>query len=302
MILINDNHNLLPRSVGNMKLNNIFRKPNLGKVFRIFRKIHLNSIFPLKRLWFSSWVKYLKNEKYVIIFDFGSADLVIKYIRKINKNLRIIFWYWNPIDISISINKIKELDCEIWSFDLGDVEKYSLKYNTQFFCYENLERLKPVDNLKAFDVFFCGTEKNRIKDLLIIEEEFKKYKVSYYFHIVKSSGYYKSTEGYDYKLPLEYGQYLYLIFKSKCVFDFVSSEQNGITLRPLEALFFKKKLITNQKSIMNMDLYNRNNIFILGVDDYSKLNDFINSDYDYTNQSYLETKYCFESWLNRFFK
>ncbi|EJZ1385112.1 lipopolysaccharide biosynthesis protein, partial [Escherichia coli] len=59
----------------------------------------------------------------------------------------------------------------------------------------------------------------------------------------------------------------------------------GWTLRILEALFFNKKLITNNINVLGSEIYSESRFFIIGYDDWDKLEYFINSsvkpmDYD----------------------
>jgi hypothetical protein len=68
-------------------------------------------------------------------------------------------------------------------------------------------------------------------------------------------------------------------FKSKALLDLVQENQNGLTWRPIEAMYYRKKLITNYENIRQYDFYRKENIFILGKDDLSTLNLFINSEY-----------------------
>ena len=44
--------------------------------------------------------------------------------------------------------------------------------------------------------------------------------------------------------------------------EIVQPGQGGLTIRTLEALFYNKKLITNNESITEYDFYNADNIFI----------------------------------------
>ena len=43
-----------------------------------------------------------------------------------------------------------------------------------------------------------------------------------------------------------------------------------------------------------------NNFFILGMDDFDRLRDFVDSDYDETNWVLYKEEYSLEGWLNRF--
>ena len=67
----------------------------------------------------------------------------------------------------------------------------------------------------------------------------------------------------------------------------------------LEALFFKKKLITNNRDIVNLQFYNANNIFVLGIDKLENLKNFMDKPYENIEQKVIDY-YDFNEWLKRF--
>jgi hypothetical protein len=81
--------------------------------------------------------------------------------------------------------------------------------------------------------------------------------------------------------------------------DIVSKGQTGLTLRPLEALYAEKKLITNDINIKTYDFYNPNNIFVLEDNNFDKINDFLNKNYQTVDDKITE-KYQFSNWIKRF--
>lgn len=72
-----------------------------------------------------------------------------------------------------------------------------------------------------------------------------------------------------------------------------------MTLRPLEALAFKKKLLTNNPNIEQYSFYNSNNIFILGKDDPSMLEEFIEKPYIDIDQDIIK-QFDINTWINSF--
>jgi hypothetical protein len=102
-----------------------------------------------------------------------------------------------------------------------------------------------------------------------------------------------------YKKPISYDDVLVKIGKSKAILDYLSDPSDGLSLRPMESIFHKKKLITNSKLIANYDFYRPQNIFILGRDNLSDLPEFLNSPYEEIDKEIIE-KYDFKNWLNRF--
>ena len=100
---------------------------------------------------------------------------------------------------------------------------------------------------------------------------------------------------------MPYPEVLQNINRSRAILDFVSPNQSGYTLRPLEALFLNKKLITNEPSIRQETFYRSENIFIYGEDDQDKLLDFINSPFQKVDPSAYQI-YDFDNWLSAILK
>lgn len=295
LILIINELGLFPEKLSS---NDIYIKNMLiGKsiLLRIIRKIHLNSFLPLKSIWFKAWLNIIKRMDIIIIFDSGNAYAVAKYIKKKYPNKHIIMWFWNPVAKTISPLSIKNEICEKWSFDKNDCEKYNMKYNTTFYF-----KHEKFNNKEAkYDVFFIGSDKGRVLKLLDLENIFKKYGISTYFHITASIHSNINEYKQVYKPKISYDQVLEYIAECKIILDIVSENQQGMTLRPFEALFYHKKLITNYKQIKTYDFYNKNNIFILGEDKIEDLLSFVNRPYNLIDQKIID-RYDISSWIKRF--
>jgi hypothetical protein len=262
---------------------------------RAIRRVHLELKLPYINSWIGPWKNNLTNYDLIIIHASTITPPVVKYIRKKEPNIRIIVWYWNPVDKSVRLDEFKGLGVEIWSFDEEDCKKYKLRNNTQYY-FKDVVLPKKDDNL---DVFFIGGDKGRIENLLKFKNRLDDMSISNYFHITQTG---KANPNYKefYSNRISYDEVLNYIASCKVIVDFVSDNQTGLTLRPLEALFFKKKLITNDKSIENRDFYNKNNTFIVGKDELSSLPNFVKSPYINLDTEIIE-KYDFDKWLIRFF-
>lgn len=272
--------------VSNSFINRIARK--------IFLKLKIDSAISFI---FRTWIKDVNNIDTIILFDTGNAPYISSFLRRKFPEKRIIIWYWNPVSGSIPYENFDSKGLEFWSFDPTDCEKYGFKYNTQFFISKNSNKV--FSGLNQQDVFYVGADKNRSKILADLKRIFDENNISYYFNLVK---FHNSTNefGIEYMKPLSYAAVIENIKNSKVIVDLVADEQTGLTLRPLEALFYKKKLITNMKTIKQYDFYNQHNIFIIGMDNDDTLKQFIESDYDESNHEELTFKYEFRSWVDRF--
>lgn len=250
-------------------------------IFRVLKKIR----FPLN-IFYNKWKYSLNKYDKVIIFDTIYSNELTKYIKKKNPNIKVILWYWNSLTTYQNKNigeNDKNID-DIWTYNRFDASKHNLKYNPQFYSkYVSIN-----DNKKQKDILFMGRNKNREKVLLELKENFNKYNLISDFLIINSE-----------KELIKYEDYLNKLSNYKCILDIGNEVYCGLSLRPLEALFLKKKLITNNLDIVNYDFYNKNNIFVIGKDNLNDLKNFINSDYQEIDKKIIE-KYDYESWIKRF--
>jgi hypothetical protein len=263
-------------------------------LLRILRRIYFKLKLPGYSIWFEKWKYLISKYNRVILFDsVGYYSLaVLAWLNKKYPDKRIIFWYWNSVSKSIDPNLIRDNLCEKWSFDIEDCKKYKMNYNTTFYwkCY-----LSDNEMIKAIDVFFVGFNKGRLEKLISIEKLFKQIGLRTYFHISKYNRH------HSFYKPLLYSEVVKHINMSKAVLEIMSEYQTGLTLRAMESIFLKVKLITDNVSIINYDFYNSKNIFVLGKDDISNIINFLTSPYVDIENEILE-KYLVSNWLNGFTK
>lgn len=269
-------------------------------VFRLYKNLNyvnrlLKKIFQLLNLrtiyWYENWLKNCSDYKTIIFF--ANRDFYpLYYIKRKNPKAKIIFWYWNPAIKMADPDTVPKELCEMWSYDPVDCEKYNLKKNTTFYFKD----IKVKETAKEIDLLFLGINKGRQDMLDELNSIMIENNIKTYFHVVPD----KNEKRLDSVKPISYKKYLQLISKSKCILDLVPEDNNGMTLRPMEAIFLKRKLITNDAKIMKEPFYNSSNVFVLGVDNFENLYDFINSDYMEVDHSKV-LSFDFENWLNRFF-
>lgn len=250
-------------------------------LFRIFKKLNiLNSFF------YNSWKKDIEQYDVVILGENGYSKSISKYIRKKNKKCKILMYFWNNINEVYAKHLKDENIDEFWTFDKDDARKYNMKYNPQF--YTNNIQLE--NNLQEFDIVFLGRAKKRKNEIMSLKDDFEQQNLKCKFIIIEDEKHY-----------IQYEEYLNLISKSKCILDYNQNGQTGLTLRPMEALFFNKKLITNNSDIKNYDFYNSKNIFILEDNKMGEVNKFVNTPNEKIYEHILNN-YDFNSWVEKFLK
>ncbi|MDR6733831.1 hypothetical protein [Sphingobacterium sp. 2149] len=262
-----------------------------GFVSRAFRKLF--GYFGLNRThWYGEWYKELKKENIsrVILFANDEQDLW-SCIRK--SGASVIFWYWNPTKIYSkgTPNNLPE-NFKPYSFDPVDCKVFNMKFNTTLY-FDNI--ILP-NRSKKYDVLFVGMDKGRKSQLEDLEALFKKMGISSLIYIVGNRNLLGDHSG---NKPIEYNDYLGHIAESSVILDLLQERQSGLTLRAMESLFFSKKLITNDHTIVEQPFYNEHNIFIIGKDSLDNLKTFIQTPFVPVDTEIVRY-YDVTEWLKRF--
>ena len=170
------------------------------------------------------------------------------------------------------------------SFDPADARDFGLDYGGQFFDHA----VSNADYVPTTDCFFCGLPKDRTEELSRLKD------------MLESQG---CT--CDFVVPqcreecLIGDQYYQRLSRARCLVDIVQKNQCGLTKRPLEALLYRKKLITNNPWVRHEDFYNPHNIFILGEDDDRLLATFVREEPHPVPRNIVE-RYDVNVWVRQF--
>jgi hypothetical protein len=265
--------------------------PNCNILQMICRKTFTNSRLPGLLLFGSKMRKELKSLKAgdtVLIPDYIDVCLFRTINSIVRPDVRKCLWIWNPVKVKDRemmhgvYKTISDAGFEISTFDKDD----SNRYNQQ--CYNQFFRMKQNLNLgtNKYDFYFIGFEKNRAHIISELKRRLENYNC--FFKVVHSVS-----------ECLPYSANMQNIATSKCIIEIVQDGQKGSTLRPLEALSLKKKLLTNNKNVKDYDFYSPQNIFILGEDNIDDIDTFINSEFEELPDEIIK-KYDIATWLNHY--
>lgn len=241
------------------------------------------------------------KKKYDLIIVFEDI-LSVKILEKhIKDNTKIILWNWNIKNDrqAKQENRLKKF-CEIWTFDKNNAEKYGWNLNVQFYFENKLD--EEYSSFLNKSVFCICLDKGRYRIMKELHRKLIDLGVKCDFMCIMD----KQSCNYDGEdkawLSNEYVSYYDIMHKVKeatCIVDIVQEGQEGITIRALEALFYNKKLITNNSSIKYYELYNENNIYILNENNKYSLKEFLKINNEIISED-IKRKYTFENWMNNF--
>lgn len=224
-------------------------------------------------------------------------ELISKTIKPIKKYV----FSWSPIDeekhrgvktfnrLISGINEAKKNGFIFATYNPNDAEKYDMNLTTQVY-----RKYWDIDfQITQRDFYFIGKSKGRKYILETLKKELTKRNFSIDFKIFED----KSQKFIPYEDNIR------LSLSSRCIVDVIAKNYNaGQTLRPLEALFFKKKLLTNDSSIVNSDFYHPDNIFIFDENNITLngIENFMEKPFHEIDES-ITNKYDVNYWLKHFF-
>lgn len=270
------------------------------------------------------FLKMLKNnneKKYDYLFlivgmTFCIPKKFFEYIKCENENIKMFIYQWDGEKNIEFIREYHKYFDKIFTFDRIDSEK-NQKYSFLPLFYINKYEKIAKKNIERFDydISYVGTAHpqkfyfiNKISDDIKIKYgnqfiyHYMPTKLKYYYHKIFNKEY-KNAKINDFKYEkLSFKKIGEIFEKSRCILDAPQKGQNGLTMRTIECLGAKKKLITTNKDIKNYDFYTPENIYIYDENEGIDINNkFFNCDYcDVDKKTY--DKYSLKNWIKIIFR
>lgn len=265
----------------------------------------------------------MSNKKLIIVrehFRFH-PKYVLSFLHKQYPEAHIVYWLRNSLFLQNyntgitkeNINDFtelqKRLNFRIISFDKQDCQKYGLLYIPQNIDYPGIEEKVLLNDRNdigykpKWDIIWLGLDKGRIDLLKDLKLYFDTSNITYKMQVVADRRKIYSPEIKSilvYK-NVPYERYLEDVLNSRAILDLCQKGQNGLTLRPIEAIRLRRKLITNYLAIDTYDFYRKENIFIIGKDNLSNIHEFLNTPYQELPDD-IVNQYTFDGMIQRIYK
>jgi hypothetical protein len=278
-----------------------FIKKNFFKDYKFKQKLVSKHNFE----WQLNQLLYVDNFDYGLFIraDFFD-DRIINLVK--NKVNHLVSYHYDGLERSPKIfDKISFFN-NFFVFEKKDLIKcdYRLLSCTNF--YFDFDKKNQQQFKNEIDFYFLGSHhESRINDIIEFKKkcDIKGYSSNFEIVINKKDVKWKKLYSLNnincLSKTLPFKNYIEQIRKSKIIIDFVIDEHLGLSFRVFESIKYEKKLITTNKSIVNYDFYNPNNIFIFDRKNIKNedINAFINSDYQKLPLELVE-KYSFKNWMN----
>ena len=236
-----------------------------------------------------------QHKQYDYVFFLKAEVITLKSLKELkNKQIKakFILYLWDSIKNCVSVEKLFPVFDKILSFDRKDVEQNKFMNFRPLFYLDEYALIGNDKSNVEYDLTFIGTgHTDRYKLVSTIKDFCAQNKLNGYFFIYLQDlkiyfarkffhkGF-KNAKLEDFSFEsLGKKQILEIIGKSNCVLDIERAVQCGLTMRTIEILGAKRKLITTNADIKNYDFYNKSNILLIDRKNPEISIDFMNGDY-----------------------
>lgn len=249
---------------------------------------------------------------YVIFFNPETITVeLLKKLKEKQKSAKFILYMWDSFENKPHTKELLPYFEKKYSFNKKDCDGCDIKFRPLFFVdtYDS-DKSNLLNQKNNIDIGFIGTihsDRYKILKKLRVLAEKSGLKTSYYMFFPNKLLYYKyKFENWtkekirinDFKfVSLDSSEVLAYLSKCKTVIDIQHPKQIGLTMRTIEMLGLKKKLITTNTDIVNYDFYNKNNICVIDRENIEIDKSFFLSDYDYDSDKCRE-KYSLDFFIN----
>lgn len=258
--------------------------------------------------------EYKFNPNFVLFISPETVTVdAVKNLRKSFKNAKFVLYMWDSIENKNAKKIYKEFD-KCLSFDPGDCKKYGFIFRPLFFSREYENMYGEIRGYR-YDFGFVGTAHSDRAEILY---KLKRYcdlnDMKYYFYLYipgKIMFLYRYIQNrYVRKLykqgivhinTLDHTTVEHIMVNTRYVIDVNHPDQRGLTMRTIEMLGLKRKLLTTNASIKDYDFYREGNQIIINRKSINIDKSIIVREYeDIPEKIYL--KYRIDRWVKDIFE
>lgn len=281
-------------------------------------KINPRMLKPIIERYYDSIVRKTASKNYDLVFCINNKVLTketLEALRKNHPNAKFVFYTWDSIKLYPNTKDVLAWFDRTYSFDKADCETtLNLVHLPLFYTevYEAIGRETTYGEVsdRKYDVLsVCTAHPNRYRILSKLVPFLVSSKVKIYSYLFIEPlqfiynkffvSEFKKAKRREFSMAkLSEAEVLSLVKQSRAVLDIQHADQTGLTMRTIETLGAKRKLITYNRSIKEYDFYNKNNIYVLDDHNWDGIVDFLRGDGEPIDESIYQS-YSIRSWVDR---
>ena len=290
-------------------------RPTNNVLARILIRLNRNLIHRYIDRYYGQVISETQGWKYDYIFFIKGESIsnaIIKRLRDAHPESKIIMYYWDSISNNHNAKGMLRSFDKVLSFDKNDCQDFNLLFLPLFYIpqYESIAQSLVS---QKYDLMFAGTiHSERYEFINGIVNQVENFggrcftwlyfpsKINFYKLKWDNPKFRKAKINDFHFTPMPRVELLSYYAESRIQIDMQHPKQTGLTMRTIETLGAKKKLITTNADVSNYDFYRPENILI--VDRYNPVitKEFINTPWKEIPED-IYKKYSIRSWLNTIF-
>ena len=301
----------------NYQVTYICDAPSNSNISKAIGRINKNLLkYSTEKYYSEKVLPVIQNKRYEICIlvagmTFAFTPEMIDEIRKMNPRARFVMYQWDSEKNLPYSTKIHRFFDAVYSFDLNDCARCPLyKFLPLFYTrlYEKIGKEECTEYM--YDCLYVGTahpkkyyEINQMAQALkiVMPRQFIYHympsRLKYIYHKVFAAEYKNAKYSEFNANKLSVNEMEKLIRQTKCMIDAPQAGQTGLTIRTMECLGAKRKLITTNAEIKKYDFYNEANIYVFEENKPINLNSaFFTEPYKQLDTAVYE-KYTLRSWI-----
>lgn len=250
----------------------------------------------------------ISGKEYDLMLVIVGRSLTELFFEKINKYVKIkkkILYLWDDVARVENFNSVKTYYDEIYTFDQNDSKSLGLRFLPLFYCNRFKTSKNSVNSKKTIDIYgLFWNHSDRIEISKRLIKKYPKKRIKFIFivdgrkNLIRMSLKYLFTKEMKFTTKrLSSERNMDYLSKSRMVLDIQHPSQNGLTIRTLECLASKKKIITTNENIKNYDFYNDKDICIIDRKN-PELPDFFLEDEETNYCNSVIEKYSITNWVS----
>lgn len=280
-------------------------------------RYNIRLYYPIIESYISRIIQDNREKKYDYIFVIKGEGLTPKALTMLKKafpRAKMILYLWDSVENIRDCKRRMVFYDRILTFDPADSKKYrNLIFRPLFYENEALDQSSEKIE-KKYDIVFIGTaHSNRPRIVKQIEAQCKAagrsmyvyfytpHILVYLFNKITNPDFRWIKRKDIHTKPLSSEVVSRIYKEGKCALDIEHNRQNGLTIRTLELLGAKRKIMTTNALVKDYDFFNQNDFFVLDREKPEVDVNFIDSPYVPIPDE-IRSQYSMESFLEDIFK
>lgn len=262
--------------------------------------------------YYENIIEQTKNIKlhylFLIVPETIDIEIILK-LKTIHGDIQLYVYMWDSIKNKKNGFALLSAADKFFTFDPSDSKIDSKIEFLPLFYIEDYKNIAAKENYN-YDISFVGTiHSDRYQIVKRIEAA--KIKIFYYFFSPSKMLFklqqllhknFRNIESKDiFFKSLKKEHLLKIIASSRAVMDIEHPNQKGLTMRTIEMLGAKKKLVTTNSNIIEYDFYRAENICIIDRKNPKVEQSFLKDDYKELPAEIYE-KYSLKNWVLKIFR